>query len=89
MHAVMMTSTPRLLYWEPTTLAVMEQVIAWRAEGLPAAYTIDAGANVHVICEATHQDLVKERLAGISGVTQVITAHPGGKAELTTEAPAQ
>jgi len=89
MHAVMMTSNPRLLYWEPTTLAVMEQVMIWRKEGVPAAYTIDAGSNVHVICEASHQDLVKERLTGISGVTQVITAHPGGKAKLTAEAPAQ
>lgn len=82
MHAVMMTSTPRLLYWEPTTLAVMEQVIAWRAEGLPAAYTIDAGPNVHVICEAPHQTLIKDRIADIPGVGQVITAHPGGSAEL-------
>lgn len=85
MHAVMMTSNPRLLYWEPTTLAVMEQVKAWRAEGLLAAYTIDAGPNVHVICDASHQDLVKERLEGISGVAQVITAHPGGRAELLSE----
>jgi diphosphomevalonate decarboxylase len=87
MHAVMMTSTPRLLYWEPNTLAVIEQVIAWRAEGLLAAYTIDAGPNVHVICEAPHQALVKERLGGISGVAQVITAHPGGRAELLSEMP--
>jgi diphosphomevalonate decarboxylase len=87
MHAVMMTSNPRLLYWEPTSLAVMERVTAWRAEGLPAAYTIDAGANVHVICEASHQDLVKERLGGISGVERVITAHPGGETELIIEVP--
>ena len=85
MHAVMMTSNPRLLYWEPTTLAVMEQVKAWRAEGLLAAYTIDAGPNVHVICDASHQALVKERIEGISGLAQVITAHPGGRAELLSE----
>ncbi len=82
MHAVMMTSNPRLLYWEPTTLDVMEQVMVRRKEGVPVAYTIDAGPNVHVICEASHQTHVKDCIASIPGVAQVITAQPGGSAEL-------
>jgi diphosphomevalonate decarboxylase len=82
MHAVMMTSNPRLLYWEPPTLKVMEQVMIWRKDGVPVAYTIDAGPNIHVICEASHQTLVKDRIADIPGVAQVITTRPGGSAEL-------
>ena len=31
MHAVMMTSSPQLLYWQPATIAVMRTVQAWRA----------------------------------------------------------
>ncbi|MCA2001203.1 MAG: diphosphomevalonate decarboxylase, partial [Chloroflexi bacterium] len=49
MHAVMMTSNPPLMYWQPATLGIFHAVREWRASGFPAAYTVDAGANVHVI----------------------------------------
>ncbi len=82
MHAVMQTSTPRLLYWEPATVAVMRAVIRWRAGGLPVAYTIDAGPNVHVITPAERAEEVKGRLLEIPGVKQVLVATPGGAARL-------
>lgn len=81
MHAVIMTSTPPILYWQPATLAVMQAVPAWRAQGLPACYTIDAGPNVHVICPADAAGAVADRLAQIPGVQKVITAAPGGPAQ--------
>jgi diphosphomevalonate decarboxylase len=34
MHAVMMTSSPALFYWQPATLRVMDAVRRWRSEGL-------------------------------------------------------
>jgi diphosphomevalonate decarboxylase len=43
MHAVMMTSAPRLIYWQPATLGVMQAVQEWREAGLEVCYTIDAG----------------------------------------------
>ena len=53
MHGVMMTSAPSLLYWQPGTLEVLHAVRSWREEdGLPVYFTIDAGPNVHLICEA-------------------------------------
>ena len=82
MHAVMMTSTPRLVYWLPATLAVMHAVIEWRRRGIPACYTNDAGPNVHVICEASHAIQVKTRLAELPGVEDVLSAPPGGPARL-------
>ncbi len=86
MHAVMMTSYPPLFYWEPTSLALMKAVKAWRQEGLPAAYTLDAGPNVHIICEASAADDVKRRLEDMPGVQRVLTANPGGPARLIEEA---
>ena len=50
MHAVMMTSTPALHYWMPASLDVMNVVRSWRAENVAACSTVDAGANVHVMC---------------------------------------
>ena len=82
MHAVMMTSQPPLFYWEPATLRVMQAVRGWRAEGLQAAYTIDAGANVHVICSGEIVAEVETLLKGLEGVSGVLTARPGGPAAL-------
>lgn len=81
MHAVMMTSVPPLFYWEPLTLAVMKAVTTWRAEGLPVAYTIDAGPNVHCLCPAEYAATVVERLTAL-GVARTITALPGGPARV-------
>ena len=80
MHAVMMTSHPALFYWEPATLAVMQAVRAWRAEGLPVCYTVDAGANVHVICAGGEAARVEALLLKLPGVTRVLTGAPGGPA---------
>ena len=82
MHAVMQTSTPRLVYWQPATLAVMQAVVAWRKSGLPVFFTIDAGPNVHVICLADEVLRVEALLRQIPGVQDVLTALPGGPARL-------
>lgn len=82
MHAVMITSTPPLLYWQAATLAVMHAVQEWRKAGLPACYTIDAGPNVHVICLSEVAGQVAAQLASIPGVEKVLTATPGGPAQL-------
>lgn len=77
MHAVMMTSQPPLLYWQPSTIAVIHAVQEWRRQNLPVCYTIDAGPNVHVLCEAWASEAVAERLRQIPGVEQVILSSPG------------
>lgn len=82
MHAVMMTSRPVLLYWQPVTLAVMHAIQAWRGEGIPVCYTVDAGPNVHAICLGAHAQEVESRLRQIPGVTEVLVSHPGGPARL-------
>lgn len=82
MHAVMMTSTPPLLYWQPPSLAVMHAVAAWRAEGLQAGYTLDAGPNVHVLSAAADAPEVAARLRTIAGVQRVLQAGAGGPARL-------
>jgi diphosphomevalonate decarboxylase len=80
MHAVIMTSTQPLMYWEPATITIMHAVTNWRKEGLPACYTIDAGPNVHVICLSSYAETVVERLSQIPDVIEVLKATPGGPA---------
>ncbi len=80
MHAVMMTSQPPIFYWQPSTIAVMQAVSSWRKHGLPVCYTIDAGPNVHVLCQQAISEQVASHLQEIPGVQQVRLAHPGGPA---------
>jgi diphosphomevalonate decarboxylase len=82
MCAVMFTSTPSLIYWSPVTLRIIEAVRVWREAGLPVAFTVDAGPNVHCLCPGKVAGRVAGRLRGISGVQQVIRAAPGGPARL-------
>jgi len=82
MHAVIMTSNPRLQYWQPATLAVMLEVSRWRKTGIPVCYTIDAGPNVHVLCESKHAGEISMQLTSLPGVLEILNSHPGGAARL-------
>ncbi len=85
MHAVMMTSSPPLLYWQPATVAVIHQVRAWRRQGWPVFYTIDAGPNVHVLCPKELCSQVQSGLREVEGVQDVLVAFPGRAARWVEE----
>jgi diphosphomevalonate decarboxylase len=82
MHSVMMTSTPALHYWKPASLKVMDSVRQWRQEGMPVCYTVDAGANVHVITPETEAHIIDKRLREIEGVKDVLVARAGDAAKI-------
>ena len=82
MHAVMMTSQPSLLYWQPDTVAVLQAVRGWRAEGLGVWFTMDAGPNVHCFCQAVDAAEVEARLRNTPGVQDVIVSGPGAGVRL-------
>ena len=84
MHAVMITSRPQLIYWQPATLDVMRAVTDWRTSGIPVCYTIDAGPNVHVITTNENTSAVREKLLQIPGVIEVLVGQPGKEARLIT-----
>jgi diphosphomevalonate decarboxylase len=56
-HHVMQTQTPPLIYWNDDTKRVIDTL---KRSGLPAYFTIDAGPNVHIICERTNEKKVVE-----------------------------
>lgn len=50
LHALMMASNPSFVLMKPATLAVIEKIRAYRkATQNPVCFTLDAGANVHVL----------------------------------------
>ncbi len=78
LHCVAMTSHPPVFYWQPATLTVLEAVRRLRADGVAAWSTMDAGANVHVICEPQDADAVAQCLQGLEGVERVMRDGVGG-----------
>lgn len=78
MHAVMMTGDPSLIYWQPGTLALIQAVIQWRTqEDLPVYFTIDAGPNVHLICEPPAVAEVTRRLQAMDVVRDTLVSRAG------------
>jgi diphosphomevalonate decarboxylase len=88
MHAVIMTSNPRLQYWLPATLRIMLEVSRWRKSGIPACYTIDAGPNVHVLCDNEQAGEISKQLTSLPGVLESLISYPGDAARLESTTPA-
>jgi diphosphomevalonate decarboxylase len=77
MHAIMMTSKPPIYYWGPGSMRIMQDLRRWREEeGLLSYFTLDAGPNVHVICEGKSADEVEKRLKANEFVKWTIRNKP-------------
>ncbi|MEI6728892.1 MAG: diphosphomevalonate decarboxylase [bacterium] len=73
MHSVMMTSNPAIFYWSPGSMRIMLELMKWRREDdLQAYFTLDAGPNVHVICEKKDAAEVTKRLEALPEVQWTI-----------------
>jgi len=84
MHAVCMTSRPPSFYWTGGTMEIIHAVRAWRDAGLQSYFTIDAGPNVHVICNAADHTEVAWRLGTLPDVQFTIVNRAGPGARVTT-----
>ncbi len=82
MHVVAMTAVPPTFYWTGGTMTVMHALHRWRDEGLQAYWTMDAGANVHVICAGADVPEVERRLRELPEVQWTISNHPAPGARL-------
>jgi diphosphomevalonate decarboxylase len=85
LHLIAMSSRPPVFYWSPGTVAVLRTVRELRQEGLAAWATMDAGANVHVICDADSEEEVADRLENVPAVGFVIQDGVGGGPETDSE----
>lgn len=79
MHVVTMTSyleehpwLSGIYYWQPETCALIHAVQAWRRQGLEVYFTIDAGHNVHLLCQ-------DECRAELEWQLDQVLPGPGGK----------
>ena len=67
LHAMMMTSSPYFILMKPNTLQIIEKIWDFRRETeIPVCFTLDAGANVHVLYPESYAprvlDFIKNEL---------------------------
>ena len=59
LHAMMMTSSPYFMLMKPNTLAIIENIWKFReATRIPLCFTLDAGANVHLLYPKANREKV-------------------------------
>jgi diphosphomevalonate decarboxylase len=85
MHAVMMTSTPPLFYWNPDTLRLIKSTQQMRREGLECYFTIDAGPNVHYFCRSEDTYELQKMLEEIEAVRKTILVKAANDSQVTKE----
>lgn len=72
LHLVAMSSQPPIFYWRPGTIAVLEAIRRLRRDGAEVCATMDAGANVHMICTPASEAMVAEEVGAIAEVRSLI-----------------
>ncbi len=77
LHAIMITQTPPLIYWQPNTILIMKLVQKWRSEGLEVYFTINTGQDVHTIVEQKNVENLKKKLEALEEVRNIIVNTPG------------
>lgn len=84
MHAVMMTTNPPLFYWSEKTVKLILAIWEWRKKGLSVYFTIDAGPNVHLVCEEKNKKEVVSYLQSLN-MGKIIVNKPSIGARLTNK----
>ncbi len=82
MHAVMLSSQPTLLYWNGTSIALMQRISALRDSGVPVFFTIDAGPQIKAVCLPEAADIVAKSLGEVAGVRQLVRTGLGAGARV-------
>lgn len=88
LHAMMMTSMPYFILMKPNTLEIINRIWKFRSEtNIPVCFTLDAGANVHVLypenVSSKVLDFIKNELVGYCQNSQYICDEIGtGAAKL-------
>ncbi len=83
LHAIMLTSTPSLIYLRPASLELMMFVKKWRTEGLEVYFTLNTGQDIHLIVEEKNSEALTKKLKNIKTVKNIIINKPSIGARLT------
>lgn len=60
LHAMMLTSSPYFILMKPATLEIINRIWEYRKQtAVPICFTLDAGANVHLLYPEAHREQVR------------------------------
>lgn len=76
MHAVMITSSPSLLYWTTGTLNLMKLIQQWRKKGLEVYFTINTGQDIHILTLEKNLKRLTRKLKSLKFVKKIIVNKP-------------
>lgn len=82
LHAIMLTSTPSLIYWLPGTLKVMHAVRKWRQGELEVYFTVNTGQDIHLICQKKDVEKIVKKVEEVPDVQKTIVNYPSKGAYL-------
>ncbi|MEK7431956.1 MAG: diphosphomevalonate decarboxylase [Cyanobacteriota bacterium] len=77
MHSTMFTTKPSIIYWKPKTLEIIHKVRELRNEGLNCYFTIDAGANVKILCQKNDSNKIMNFIDNILPKDKIIVCSAG------------
>ncbi len=82
LHGLMMSSQPYFILMRPNTLHIIEKIFDYRKQNqTPILFTLDAGANVHLLYPASVKDTIepwiREELSGYCENKMYICDHVG------------
>jgi diphosphomevalonate decarboxylase len=72
LHLIAMSSNPPIFYWRAGTLEVLAAIRRLRQGGVEVCGTMDAGANVHMICTPESETAIAEEVGAIPEVSSLI-----------------
>lgn len=83
LHLISMSSRPPVFYWNKGSIEVIHELHEWREAGLKAYFTMDAGPNIHIICQSNDTARLDKKLKRLSEVLFTIINKPAKGTKLT------
>jgi diphosphomevalonate decarboxylase len=78
MFGAMLACDPPLIYWLPGSVAIIRECEAMRREGIGVWETMDAGAQVKMLCLAAEAPRIADRIRATGAASSVIESRVGG-----------
>ena len=81
-HSIALTSNPKLSFWTDETLKTIKLVNNLRKEGIEAYYTVDTGANMHILTLPKFAEEIESTLKKLPYVVRTVVCKPGDGAKI-------
>ena len=81
-HSIVLTSNPKLSFWTDETLKTIKLVNNLRKEGIEAYYTVDTGANMHILTLPKFAEEIESTLNKLPYVVRTVVCKPGDGAKI-------